>query len=428
MAPSDNDTQPCASNDDYAELVVEEVLPGDPGPWIIETESGTQYLLNLADEQMRVASDDGVEDYDIGAVINLPKVGSAFSVEVFEADGSELILLKSLPVRHIVRFPDDLFPGEPDWVEIVENVCESEPRNAWLLVGDGASMPSAEDVAAQWTSGEEGLPEWTCPKHIQPGDLVFLYFMAPEKAVHFVARALTYAEFDPTRGVNSIKEVDTNQWWTILSPFVPVGPIAFKQMEDHFGHKLILRGKPTHYVPPRAFDRIVEGLGELDDDQALILQRPIGNDELPPAGQIGLAELKEMAAGALDTESMVEEYIVEPLLSLVFPTNDGFRITRQHRLASGRIPDFAVFNGDELLGLIEAKLGIGRGSGSLVGCPEVAQISRYCQEAGLPGLLIDANEIVLISSDQDEPVAYFERATLVDDDLAAIAGFLTADS
>ena len=199
-------------------------------------------------------------------------------------------------------------------------------------------------------------------------------------------------------------------------------------MEDHFGHKLILRGKPTHYVPPRAFDRIVEGLGELDDEQALILQRPIGNDELPPAGQIGLAELKEMAAGALDTESMVEEYIVEPLLSLVFPPNDGFRITRQHRLASGRIPDFAVFNGDELLGLIEAKLGIGRGSGSLVGCPEVAQISRYCQEAGLPGLLIDANEIVLISSDQDEPVAYFERATLVDDDLAAIAGFLTADS
>ncbi|MCB1028265.1 MAG: hypothetical protein KDB24_10945, partial [Microthrixaceae bacterium] len=332
----------------------------------------------------------------------------------------------SRPVHHIVRFPEDLFPQAEDMFALVEQAFEMEPRNAWLLMADSASMPTEEELVEQRTSGEEGLPQWTCPKHIQPGDVVFLYFKAPDKEVRFAARALTYAWYDPTSGVNSVGDVDPHQWWTLLSPLVPVDPIPFKQLEECFGHKLILRGKPTHYVPPRAFDRIVSELGELDDEQALVLQRPVGNDELPPAATIGLAELNEMAAGALATESMVEEYIVEPLLSLAFPASDGFRITRQHRLESGRIPDFAVSKGDELVGLVEAKLGIGRGSGPLAGCPEVEQILRYCKEAGLPGLLIDANEIVLVSPDADEPVGYVDRVFLSDADLTEIAGFLAA--
>lgn len=77
-----------------------------------------------------------------------------------------------------------------------------------------------------------------------------------------------------------------------------------------------------------------------------------------------------------------------------------------------------------MLGLVEAKLGIGRGSGPLAGCPEIEQLLRYCQEADLPGLLIDANEIVLISPEEEEPVGYLDRVSLGDADIVEIAGFL----
>jgi hypothetical protein len=410
---------------DEEALVLNEVPPDQLGPWFIETESGSMYLLDLAAGLLRVASEDGLEDFDVDKVISLPKVGEPFLIEVFEPERADLILIKSLPVRSIVRFPHELFEVEDDWVSIVDNWCESEPRNAWLLMGDAASMPTEEEVAAQYTSGEEGLLSWTCPKHIQPGDLVFVYFMAPEKAVRFVARALTRAKFDATSGVNSVKEVDPNQWWTILSPFVPIEPISFQQLEGCFGHKLILRGKPSHYVPPRVVDAIVGVLGDLDEYEAMILQRPIGNDDLPSSGKIGLAELNEIASGALNNERMVEEYIVEPLLNLAFPPDQGFRISRQFHLPSRGIPDFALFRGDELVGLVEAKMGIGRGSGSLAGCPEVEQIRRYCTEADLPGLLIDANEIVLIAPDAEEPVDYFDRMSLEETDIKQIGEFLT---
>ncbi|MEZ5380998.1 MAG: hypothetical protein R2754_04290 [Microthrixaceae bacterium] len=409
------------------DLIVAEIVPDAVGTWFISVEDGTSMFLDLDQQVLRVAHEDDpdMEHFELESVLAWPAVGEPLALEVVEFGGTDVLVLEGGCIDLIIRVPEELLVAG-DLLEAAQELCETPPRNAWLLVGDSASMPDDEDLAAQRAAIEGGPWVWTCPKHIQPGDLVFVYFVEPEKAVRFVARALTWAEFDPTRGVNSIKKVDPHQWWTFLSPFVPVDSISFKQLEEHFGHKLILRGKPTHYVPPRAFDRIVDGLGELDDEQALILQRPVGNDELPPAGEIGLAELTEMAAGALNTESMVEEYVVEPLLGLAFPASDGFRITRQHRLESGRIPDFAVFNGDELRGLVEAKLGIGRGSGPLAGCPEVEQIRRYCQEAGLPGLLIDANEIVLVSPDEDEPVGYLDRVSLGDAGITEIAGFLAA--
>ena len=131
----------------------------------------------------------------------------------------------------------------------LKSIVTSAPTNAWLLMGDEASMPTSQELRSSRTEWRQQCL-WTGPKQVQPGDLLFFYFIAPTKAVHFVARAATHPIFDPHEGVNSVRPVDPNQWWLIRTPLVPVAPVPFASLQRLHDGYLNLRGKPSHYLSP----------------------------------------------------------------------------------------------------------------------------------------------------------------------------------
>ena len=133
----------------------------------------------------------------------------------------------------------------------LREIVTSAPTNAWLLMGDEASMPTPEELARSRTAWRE-MCLWTGPKQVQPGDLLFFYFVAPTKAIQFIARAATYPIFDPHEGVNSDKPVDPNQWWLTHTPFVPVAPVRLSVMTGCPNLSLSLTPirRATKSVPP----------------------------------------------------------------------------------------------------------------------------------------------------------------------------------
>ena len=75
----------------------------------------------------------------------------------------------------------------------LKDIVAIPPVNAWLLIGDEASYPTATDLREGRTYWNFDSI-WTGPRQAQPGDLLFFYFIAPRKAIHFVARAAAHAQ------------------------------------------------------------------------------------------------------------------------------------------------------------------------------------------------------------------------------------------
>jgi hypothetical protein len=408
-----------------------EILPKDGGRWLIETVSGSRHLFDL-DEMMYSRLSGGVniggnldseELHEILEIQQMPRVNSMFRVALAVSDPDLAQMVVSSFVTRITALANhEGLTVELPTVTLLEQVAQVPPVNAWLLLGDEASFPNADDLRAQRDSLNPDLWNWTCPRQIQRGDLVFIYFMAPHKAVHFVARALFPPVYDPSISVNALKKVDPHQWWTDLSPFVEVPPLPFSRLKELHGGHLVLRGKPTHYLPPDVVDGIVADLGDLDKEQRLVLQRPVGDPMLPEPEQMQLDDLRRISAGLLQPEAMVEQYIVEPMLRMCFPESGGNRVERQLKIPGAGVADFGIHGTEGLLGVVEVKIGVRRQPhGGLKGSPDLAQVLRYAEAARVPGLLIDANEVFLVEAGHDESVSSYERQHLTSEHLSAIA-------
>jgi len=74
----------------------------------------------------------------------------------------------------------------------LKDILAIPPTNAWLLIGDEASFPTASDLRDNRRRPLTDDQIWTGSKQTQPGDLLFFYFVAPRKAIHFAARAASY--------------------------------------------------------------------------------------------------------------------------------------------------------------------------------------------------------------------------------------------
>jgi hypothetical protein len=76
-------------------------------------------------------------------------------------------------------------------------VCREATTNAWLLVGDDASFPDQKELAHVRKHWRYDDSVWTSAKQVQPGDLLFFYFLSPMKKIRFVARAASFRSSMP---------------------------------------------------------------------------------------------------------------------------------------------------------------------------------------------------------------------------------------
>ena len=311
----------------------------------------------------------------------------------------------------------------------LKNILAIPPTNAWLLIGDEESFPTDSYLRDNRRKPLSDDHIWTGSKQTQPGDLLFFYFIAPRKAIHFAARAASYPVFDPSIGVNAEKPVDPNQWWMKHTPLIEVTPVSFKTISDLMDGNLNLRGKPSHYLPPKVVRGILDQAvdpARMTAEERLIFQEPVGSPDLPDPAQVHLADWKRMADGPLKAERMVELYVVEPLLRLSLPKRPSVRVQKGHRLRVGvGITDYTVFESERPRSVVEVKLGVRvPRDGDWSRSPDMQQVLRYSRELDVAAALIDCNKIFLIPRGASAPTVTIERDRATAEDLRTIGRHL----
>ena len=116
---------------------------------------------------------------------------------------------------------------ERDSFVVLDDPRDGVPSSGWLLLGDGASYPSPDELAQRRDEGRVGIFDvhWTAAKQTLVGDLALIYFMAPHKAVHFVTRAASNAFFSREISVNTLGTVADEQRWAFLTLLIEIEPI-----------------------------------------------------------------------------------------------------------------------------------------------------------------------------------------------------------
>jgi len=310
-----------------------------------------------------------------------------------------------------------------EWVAAFGAMLD-KPRNAWLLQGTEKNLEYLE-------SDHEDLfyptldDIWTAPKQVEPGDLLFFYFLDPIKEIRFVARAASHPFFADDIEVAGDGRAGNRQWWVHFGIVAPTSPIPFSAIKEAFDGHVVIRGRPT-FLPPRVVERLLPLVGD-DLIETGLVAIPTGLADLPAPRDIGMSEWPVIASGALTLEHHVEDYIVEPLLRLAFGAQPEVTWTRQPRTPGGGAVDFATWRGSKLVAAIEVKLGTRfRESGEHAGSPDFGQIRRYMDELDVPGMLIDANRLFLFKQGEEWPHLVLERAAMTAEDIEAVARHLSA--
>ncbi len=298
------------------------------------------------------------------------------------------------------------------------------PSSGWLLLGDEASYPTAEELEQQRRDADDGnfSCEWTTAKQTLRGDLAFVYFISPRKAAHFVTRAATDAIFDRELGVNAVGAVANEQWWADFTPLIEIEPIPFGTLRDAVGGHLILKGHSGKFLRPETVGAL-EVRARYPRDQAdldRILLVPTGLAELPPAAEVSIDVWKTISAGALPLEAHVSSYIVEPLLRHVL-RRTALTWTPEYHVQHG-VVDYVIVDDDKRpRTAIEVKLVCaGPPAGDWSKSKELRQLRRYTDDLEVPGMLIDAHRIYLVEHGAEAPYRTVERRSADRSDLRAI--------
>lgn len=384
----------------------------------LHVERGPGGWFNIADLEPWPAVN---STFSIGASRLLDGVPKDLSVDEITDDCLESMDLTTSWVTSIIQVPSELWRDDPLELTPLDSavaISQARPRNAWLLMGSDASPVTEEDIPG------EAEVVWTAPKHVQRGDLVFLYYMAPTKAITHVARVAAPAVFNDEllddEGLNAYP----NHWWAEIEGLRPIDPIPYAELTRLFDGQLVLRGKAGVFIPPKIVDAIA-GQQSKPDACAPVLQRPTGDPRLPAEpSAMSLDEWKRLATGALLLERNVEEYVVEPLLHWLVDDIDGATWTAKARLGS-LVPDYTLFRDGAPVSVVEVKLGArsSRNGKDLAG-PDVAQLVKYCERGRCPGALVDANRIMLFDTGVQTPAYVFERSQLALTDLGVIRDHL----
>jgi nucleoid DNA-binding protein len=296
-----------------------------------------------------------------------------------------------------------------------------KPRSAWLLLGDDASFVSREDIKK---AIEEESELWTCSPHVEKGDTLFIYYIAPRKAIHFIARAEDTPFFDPTLGVNAKTRVNPHQWWVPCSSMIEVQPITFEEICEAAGARLIPRGRSGKYLRPEVANRLLEKASVAYSPakwcEKVALQKVVGPSILPDPRSLSLKELTEIPSGLLRVEAEVERHVVEPILRMTKVTAKRAEILKQYNLPGG-IVDYAIRMKGDISCVIEVKLRTEQdSSGNWKASPDYKQAVGYAGKLRCRFMLIDCEDIFCFDADRAHPTLSFNRHELTQRDLVAI--------
>lgn len=306
----------------------------------------------------------------------------------------------------------------------------SRPHGAWLLMGDGGSFYSPTDLRRLVARDRAGLSVdcWTCSPRVEIGDVLFIYYMAPRKAIHFVCRATSRPYVDPALYVRANIAVSKYQWWVEISPPVEIEPIPFNEIRQAAGGYLNLKGRAGKYLDVDAANHLLKAVKVTNGPSAHLasqtLERLTGRADLPNPDKMTLPEWRNVASGKLKGEREVERYIVEPLFRY-----SGIPRTfaiRQSPTSEG-IPDYVIRQNAEDLAVVEVKQRVAGPRGGVVlwaDLPDYEQVCRYSRHLGCKGMLIDCDQVFLFSGKAMNLLRRFDRQSLTREDAKVIGRFL----
>ncbi|WP_208287445.1 hypothetical protein [Cellulomonas dongxiuzhuiae] len=308
-------------------------------------------------------------------------------------------------------------PGDPR---------DMTPSSAWLLVGDEASYPDAHELERRSAVARLGVFDamWTTAKQAVVGDLYLVYFTAPRRAVHFVARAASNAFYADDIEVAAEGVVANQQQWTYLTPLIEIQPIPLSAIQAANDGHLVMRGRSGKFLRPEVITALNFVALNPDDQAAVdrIVATPVGLADLPDPAQLTFDDWRSIAGGALPLENHVSQYLVEPLLERLLSRR--FETRREHRAGRGFV-DFAVFRDGAPSMAIEVKLAMPTPAhGDWSRAKEVRQLSRYMTDLDVAGMLIDANRILLFARGSANPYREIERRRASAEDLATVRAHL----
>ncbi|MBS1846837.1 MAG: hypothetical protein JST73_01030 [Actinobacteria bacterium] len=304
-------------------------------------------------------------------------------------------------IRELFAALADMACEARDVLPLRGDPCDTDPTAAWLVMGDDDSYMTEENLReAERDLSRHGVftTRWNASPKVRFGDLVLVYYRAPGKAVHFVARAASDAYFDAHSDIEVTTDVAPAQWMVDLTVPIEIEPIDFATLERVANGHLNLKGRSGKYLRPEAIDALdfVAVDPELREELGWVTETPVGRPDLPDPEQMSLEQWCAVTAGALENEEQVSQYIVEPLIRLATPT---LTAVPQVHLADGGIAGFVLRDDDgrdrwvvEVKQLIERRHGEG-----VTSTPAYNQLRRYQKTTGLPGLLIDAHRVLAVS-------------------------------
>jgi hypothetical protein len=332
--------------------------------------------------------------------------------------------------------------GGPDAAAYrVRDATEIPPKNAWLLVGGEESFPTAADLSGLRLAADAGIYDhmWTAPKNGEVGDLVVIYFVSPKKSAHFVARLASQPFWRTDVEAVAATPVDRHQWWAFLTPLVEIEPIPYAALQEAADGFLPLRGRSGHYLSPRVISRLTFNAKRSPDRDELhrVAAVPVGMTELPDWADRSLEGWRNIPGGLLPLEAKVSEHIVEPLLDLVWDAPYGGEthplvdrtlgpvLAREHRVPSGYVDYVFEYPVGVPALAVEVKLTMNRpASGVWADSPDFQQLQRYAADLGTPGVLVDAQRILLVAKGADAPHAEIIRAEATWADIEMIRDLL----
>ena len=289
------------------------------------------------------------------------------------------------------------------------------PRSAWIVMGNERSWLGIDDLNEIRRDRWRWI--WNTSPHCEEGDLLFFYYVAPRKAVHFLAHAACAPYFE--RAENAVAEHNPHQWWVALSDIVAITPISFarlcKAANGANGGLLNLRGQSGKYLRTDAANELLsEATIEYPLDQAAsnAIRIPVHRGGLPEIATMDLAQIAAIPSGLLKVESHVEEYVVDPLLRLMGAGTPGWRVNHQVRVGRG-IADRVVEHAGQPVCVVEVKRRIRLGQGrDWACCADVEQADGYASRLDVGFLLIDSDLIAGFAAGARQPSFEFSRHDL----------------
>jgi hypothetical protein len=177
----------------------------------------------------------------------------------------------------------------------------------------------------------------------------------------------------------------------------------------------VLRGKSGIFVTPVGVGLLRDRIAETDSNLDLhaLAPIPLGLPNLPVPDRMTLPEWRGLASGAIYPEKRVENYIAQPLLRLALAAVGSTHLVKPQFAIGRKRVDFAIVDGERPTAVVEVKVKVRVPVGSnWQASPDFLQVVEYARRLGVPGLLVDVNNVYVVSPERTSVSQVFDRRSI----------------